>query len=280
MTNAEWCQQHGIKFSELSCTHDSDDDLTKWGIINENPDGSYSELGTLYHDYSCVSPVLLRLDQERDILTAKEKDYLQKLINIFPHKDKLRDIVKESASDPDTYYLQFEYGDWDNDEDGSLETIEFLPFKSDEMYIGMKPMTLYTPEELGLETKKVKVYVICSGEYSDKGVDFVTLDKDRAEELRKIAERNSWDNYAWIQEYDTDKCDEVAERGDRQMYKVTFLHNSYTTVTVNYWLHKEDIYEDGLNTLVVIVSAKNTDEALKIAADRRAKYIAEKEGLT
>lgn len=125
----------------------------------------------------------------------------------------------------------------------------------------------------------MKVYIICTGEYSDRHICYVTLDKDKAEELCKIAEYTDRYGNAWIDAYDTDNSDEVAERGIEYMYTVTFTHSSYTIEKVDHDTDEGiESFKDG--SVVVTVSAKNEDEALKIAADRRAKYIAEKEGLT
>lgn len=125
----------------------------------------------------------------------------------------------------------------------------------------------------------MKVYIICSGEYSDKVIDFVTLDKDKAEELRKIAEYNDWYGNAWIDERETDESDEAVKRGIKYTYCVTFSHNSYTIEKLGY-TECEDLFEGEDGSIEVLVNAKNEDEALKIAADRRAKFIAEEEGLT
>lgn len=146
MTNAEWCQQQGIKFSELAGVYDDEKD--KWYIIRNRLSSNQKVISSFAsvsggHE---LTPLLNWLDEEQSILTPSEHDYLNKLINVLPHRDMLSTISKEDCGDNAHYYLTFAYN-----ADLGYGSIEFLPFKKDEMYKSMeleKPYSLY---DLGLE---------------------------------------------------------------------------------------------------------------------------------
>lgn len=123
------------------------------------------------------------------------------------------------------------------------------------------------------------VYVITKGCYSDYHICTVTLDKNKAEKLAKMYS-DSYDN-ARVEEYetDTDVDDNMLE--GRLPYLVTFNEDGKV------WTHliKCDYQYFGPKvrrkdkTIVVCLYAENAESAIKIAAEKRAQYLAEKEGI-
>lgn len=126
------------------------------------------------------------------------------------------------------------------------------------------------------------VYVITRGSYSDYCICAVSLDKKKAEKLAKMY-CNTYDN-AQVEEWETDTVTDVNAINGRYPYTVTFYPNDPPWVykrTYEYELFAEGIQEesDG-QRLYVSVYAPDDAAALKIAAEKRAKYLAEKEGIT
>lgn len=125
------------------------------------------------------------------------------------------------------------------------------------------------------------VYVITTGEYSDYGIEAVVLEKEKAEELKKLYS-NDW-GVVRIETYDTD--DYYVEKGKFYEVKVgkrSAIHVRETGVTnikdrnkVSFgrnWFTNVEEYS-------VIVKAKDEEHAKKIGADLVAKYKAEKQGV-
>lgn len=119
----------------------------------------------------------------------------------------------------------------------------------------------------------MKIYVITSGEYSDYHICAVTDDPNKAEILRKQY-TDRWD-VAEIEEWDTEEP--VINEGSKY-YKVDFNckgeairafesspYSSKDIGTIDKW--------------TVELYAKDEETAIKIAAERRAKYLAEKQGI-
>lgn len=129
----------------------------------------------------------------------------------------------------------------------------------------------------------MKVYVITVGEYSDYRICAVTLDKENAEKLKKKCDHFDYTG-AQIEEYDTDESESILI-GD--VYRVYFDRSgkveevgksNLTSYTLE--MSKEEPFFNSLdNLLTVYVIADNAEAAIKIAAERRAKYLAEKMGL-
>ena len=124
-----------------------------------------------------------------------------------------------------------------------------------------------------------KVYVITAGSYSDYHICAVTLDPQKAKTLRKFYNKTEMDG-ADVEEYDADFCYDRIASG-YEMYLVQFDQTGNA-----HWIRK-NITPDGENIystcngyyINVTVWAKDEESAIKIAAEKRAKYLAEKEGI-
>lgn len=122
----------------------------------------------------------------------------------------------------------------------------------------------------------MKVYVVARGSYSDYHICAVAVDKQHAERLCKLFS-NRYEE-ANIEEYDTDDAQTLANGGTR--YAVRFDKNGNVS----------DIHEDiddcvgcyyirHNGEFVVTVDTYTEEAAIKIAAEKRAQYLAEKLGL-
>lgn len=125
-----------------------------------------------------------------------------------------------------------------------------------------------------------KAYVITSGCYSDYHICAVTLDERKAEELKMVYGKIEWDDVS-IEEYEIDAHYDRIENGYR-MYLVQFdrdgdIHHVASDRSPG----DENIYETCNGYYVnVLVWAKDQESAVKVAAEKRAKYLAEKEGIS
>lgn len=126
------------------------------------------------------------------------------------------------------------------------------------------------------------VYVITKGEYSDYGIEAVTLEKEKAEELKRLYS-DKW-NEAMIETYDTD--DYYAKNGG--FYSVRIGKKSAIEVRkINSVIPVDDRNKVSLRhdwrtnreNYFVYVKAKDEEHAKKIGADLVAKYKAEKQGI-
>lgn len=131
----------------------------------------------------------------------------------------------------------------------------------------------------------MKVYVITAGYYSDYHICAVTTDEKKA---HKIAEQCSdrWGD-ASVEEYDTERVDVLVARGEVLPYEVAFDRNgcvNWTSKEVEQELRGE--FEPGVQRrkrdglVRVSLYATDADAAIKIAAEKRAEYLAREEGLT
>lgn len=129
----------------------------------------------------------------------------------------------------------------------------------------------------------MKVYVITRGEYSDYHICGLTLDEEKA----KIMQRHfstDWDS-AEIEEYDTDEFNPVFE--GKSLYSVIFYKNGGILEAKERSLEYYDctcpVFECrfGENDvrIKVYVFAVSVDDAIKIASEKRAEYLAKKNGL-
>lgn len=131
----------------------------------------------------------------------------------------------------------------------------------------------------------MKVYVLTKGEYSDYSIYAVVDDKAKAE-LLKEALSDEYDE-ANIEEYDTEdanidgylKCAEcyLASQDistDQIEFRKTPRYNSISDSSV--WERENN---EGKTILMTFIYEDRSDYAFKIAADRFAKYKAEKAGL-
>jgi hypothetical protein len=124
----------------------------------------------------------------------------------------------------------------------------------------------------------MKIYVVTRGEYSDYHIITATTDKSVAEKVaRKISDLSRY--------YSADA--EVYEKAELYLktgWRVVFDgHGCVSSISeFNSEYQYEDIgniYPSRNGFLEVYVSADDEKAAIKIAAERRAKYLAQKEGL-
>ena len=126
------------------------------------------------------------------------------------------------------------------------------------------------------------IYVVTQGSYSDYRIVAVTLNKEIAE---KIAAKfsNDWDECK-IEEYGDA---EVMLKPAWYIYfdkngnvcDTTECNSDYDYHNIGEVYEKNHIYYGGNYHIYVVVSADNLESAIKIAAEKRAKYLAEKLGL-
>ena len=132
-----------------------------------------------------------------------------------------------------------------------------------------------------------KVYVITAGEYSDYHICAVALDPQKAEQLKRVFDPSDYTG-ARIEEWDTEKHDDYL--AGRTPYYVVFLENGDVfNAGKRDW--NIEYFEPGITettcrlsrglvpALRVELYADNGEAAIKIASEKRAKYLAEKEGI-
>ena len=132
----------------------------------------------------------------------------------------------------------------------------------------------------------MKVYVITKGSYSDYGICAVAIDREKAEML-KIACSDRWEE-ARVEEYDTEEFKPIFE--GKLPYMVYFDESGSVDLVE---LSSPECFECGINsgtkwdkvrktwckTILVSLYAKNEEQAIKVAAEKRAEYLAEEFGL-
>ena len=123
-----------------------------------------------------------------------------------------------------------------------------------------------------------KVYVITKGSYSDYHICAVTMDKARAENLKKLFS----DRYdeATVEEYILNECKE-----NGSMYYVDFPDDEPQRIGLDEFAgayvapNMDRCVLDWYDPIRVYVRAKDEQHAIKIAQDEYAKWKAEKEGV-
>lgn len=126
----------------------------------------------------------------------------------------------------------------------------------------------------------MKVYVVTQGEYSDYHICAVVLDREKAEFLKgKFTDK--WST-AEIEEYDTDEYNEIYQYN--HYYNCCDVNGVVIVkeCTCDDLIHALRYYNSVYNVagkLVTKVAANSEKEAVKKAADRFAKYKAERMGL-
>lgn len=127
----------------------------------------------------------------------------------------------------------------------------------------------------------MKIYIITKGEYSDYHICAVTEDKGKAEILQRLY-NSRWDK-SRIEVFNTDISIPEKPYGSESYYEVGFRPNGDVCFCEKCedgsWLlcqyRKESEYVD----ITMIVDAPNEEAAIKIAAERRAEYLAKKNGI-
>lgn len=126
----------------------------------------------------------------------------------------------------------------------------------------------------------MKIYVVTKGCYSDYHIVAATLDKDVAEAIRAKFDGNGiWDE-ATIEEF------EDAEIMLKSLWSVTFSPNGLlesvedaSDSEYNYEnVNKCRTLKDG--RVWVYISADTAGAAVKIAAEKRAEFLAQREGIS
>lgn len=123
-----------------------------------------------------------------------------------------------------------------------------------------------------------KFYVVTKGRYSDYHIIAVTADKKVAKKIADKFNRNY--NETCIEEY----CD--AEIYLKPLWSVRFDKNGKVERVLDH-SDEEYIYEtvDTIRESFIgggveaVVTAENADAAIKIAAEKRAEYLAQKHGI-
>ena len=129
----------------------------------------------------------------------------------------------------------------------------------------------------------MKVYVITKGDYSDYRICAVSLDPDKAQQLARI---HSGDYYtAEVEEYDTDVGENVVQ--GRIPFSVCFyakrgpiVFDNRDAGTFEPEIVETDAGPDSPRPqMTICLYAPDRETALKIACDKRARYLAEKAGI-
>lgn len=128
----------------------------------------------------------------------------------------------------------------------------------------------------------MKAYVITKGEYSDYHICAVTLDKDKAEQLKKLFTDEY--NEPYIEEFEVDAhfpidypyfiVDKYSDRIDVEEIQTNDYACEY-----DYGVVRRCNSRCNKVFYSVCVKAKDKDHAKKIALDKIAQYKAEKLGL-
>lgn len=128
------------------------------------------------------------------------------------------------------------------------------------------------------------VYIVTRGCYSDYEICAVSLDKTKAEKLAKVY-TTRYDE-ASVEEWETDTEADIHALNGRHPYSVTFYPDEEPSVyKIDYVVPdfkpcvREIKYARRGMCLDVQVYATDEAAALKIASDKRAQYLAEKEGI-
>lgn len=130
----------------------------------------------------------------------------------------------------------------------------------------------------------MKIYVIETGEYSDRGIYAVLTDKEKAEQLLDFAKGTTWDHAADMITYETDDYDKgVVPEIKSIMYTVWFDklgHVDQIDKTYNHTGKAGSTWKNvWTGDISVDVYADDEESAVKIAAEKRAKFLAEEYGL-
>lgn len=124
----------------------------------------------------------------------------------------------------------------------------------------------------------MKIYVVTQGEYSDYHIITATTDKDIAEQIANKFNGNMW-NKTYIEEYDN------AEIMLKPLFFVRFdkkgnvMECKLETSSYGYDSEYAVMKYDCNKNIFTYVVADTMESAIKIAAERRAKFLAEEIGL-
>lgn len=127
----------------------------------------------------------------------------------------------------------------------------------------------------------MKVYVITKGEYSDYHICAVALELEHAKKLMELFTDRC--DEARIEVFDTDAPVDLLS--GKKPYAVIFCENGEVrkidTCDPEWIVGDEQIWTFlGRKDLCIHVAADDPAAAIKIAAEKRAKYLAEKAGIS
>lgn len=134
----------------------------------------------------------------------------------------------------------------------------------------------------------MKLYAITAGDYSDYHIVALTSDYKKALKIVRIMkkEAESRDPDYEIEEYEDGFVDEFLRRSDegKSIYSVMYdaQHKRICNVAdegCGFYVNATIKHAGVQSMFITEVKAKSKEEATKIAADRFAKYFAEKLGL-
>jgi len=126
-------------------------------------------------------------------------------------------------------------------------------------------------------TKQI-VYIITKGDYSDYHIEAVFLDKEAADKYIEVfgGDLGEWEAgttkevlkpYFTI-DFEKDNNGKISDK----------IYSDYDDGALDKNFNGKESIENGPFCLRIVVRAKNEETAKKIAYDKRAQYIAEKEG--
>ena len=119
------------------------------------------------------------------------------------------------------------------------------------------------------------IYVVTIGQYSDRHVVAATTSKERAEKIKARYDRH--DDYSTSEILRFEDGEEKAH----PMWRVAFWSDGSVkdVQDVNPDYYSEDVSVDDYAQAIVYLHAEDVYAAIKGAAERRAKKLAEKSGL-
>ena len=122
----------------------------------------------------------------------------------------------------------------------------------------------------------MKIYVITKGEYSDYHICAVATDPAKADQLAEFFSTRH--EPAEVEEYDTDDAPDLTE--GKTVFRIHYDEHG-NVVSAEEWFsmcYDSPPFISGTN-VVIHVLANSEEAAIKIGAEKRAKFLAEKMGL-
>ena len=124
-----------------------------------------------------------------------------------------------------------------------------------------------------------KLYAITSGAYSDYGIITLCSDKEKAEKLVEWYNRYEKYDKADVEEYEDGV---VVPDESVKPYEVTFLNDGSlgeAEICGPYYLFRQRMLKCFDGRLIFYVLATDEESAKKIAAEKRAFHLAQREGI-
>jgi hypothetical protein len=134
----------------------------------------------------------------------------------------------------------------------------------------------------------MKVYIVSTGEYSDWSIQGIFSTREKAEEFMRVVPAGGYDNeYNDIQEHELDP---IIPHGKEHKYpyEIVFFSPNWELCFYSWdgegevYL-KSEIFRDYADRqyrrITVRVWARDHAQALKIASDKKAEYLARKNGI-